>query len=285
LFWRLYRNKNQNFSRNPVSLDANGVITGDPSRVTQAVYACVILMVMMLLGALLLLASPYISYKLAFGQVFEAISTTASGWLGAFAATGLEVLGLKYGTALQRQAGEARIEGQYQAEIARALAGRDAGNILGRAQQILGLHSAAASRSQALGAIASGYAASKLMAEAQREATLGLLEQSRRQQITGLSADRSFGQLQTKISMGREEFDLRISQNERNVSTIANRSMDTLEHGAGAIAGIAGESAPVLPAFRDGVRAGAAPARAYNEITISNTANDARVENLRGARG
>jgi len=78
LFWRLYRNKNQNFSRNPVSLDANGVITGDPSRVTQAVYACVILMVMMLLGALLLLASPYISYKLAFGQVFEAISTTAS---------------------------------------------------------------------------------------------------------------------------------------------------------------------------------------------------------------
>ena len=223
-------------------------------------------MVMMLLGALLLLASPYISYKLAFGQVFEAISTTASGWLGAFAATGLEVLGLKYGTALQRQAGEARIEGQYQAEIARALAGRDAGNILGRAQQILGLHSAAASRSQALGAIASGYAASKQMAEAQREATLGLLEQSRRQQITGLSADRTFGQLQTKISMGREEFDLRIGQNERNVSTIANRSMDTLEYGAGAISGIAGESMPVLPAIHDGVRAITAPARAYKKL-------------------
>jgi hypothetical protein len=105
------------------TLDANGVITGDPARVTQAVYACVILMVMMMLGALLLLASPYISYKLSFGQVFEAISTTASGWLGAFAATGLEILGLKYGTALQRQAGEARIEGQYQAEAARALSG------------------------------------------------------------------------------------------------------------------------------------------------------------------
>ncbi|MCI0391692.1 MAG: hypothetical protein MOB07_23355 [Acidobacteria bacterium] len=267
------------------ALDANGVITGDPSRVTQAVYACVILMVMMVLGALLLLASPYISYKLAFGQVFEAISTTASGWLGAFAATGLEILGLKYGTALQRQAGEARIEGQYQAEVARALAGRDAGNILGRAQQILGLHSAAASRSQALGAIAGGYAMSKQMAEAQREATLGLLEQSRRQQVTGLSADRSFGQLQTKISMGREEFDLRIGQNERNVSTIANRSMDTLEYGAGAIAGIAGESTPVLPAFRDGARTIITPARAYNEITISNTAYDARVENLRRARG
>jgi hypothetical protein len=91
------------------SLDANGAITGDPNLVTQAAYACVILTVVMMLSALLLLASPYISYKLAFGQVFEAISTTASGWMGAFAATGLEILGLRYGTALQRQAGEARI--------------------------------------------------------------------------------------------------------------------------------------------------------------------------------
>src|SRR5687767_10559189 len=58
------------------TLDANGVISGNPSRVTQAVYTCVILTVMMMLGALLLLASPYISYKLFFGQIFEAISTT-----------------------------------------------------------------------------------------------------------------------------------------------------------------------------------------------------------------
>jgi len=32
--------------------------------------------------------------------------------------------------------------------------------------------------------------------------------------------------------------------------TIANRSMDTLEYGAGAISGIAGESLPILLAFR-----------------------------------
>ncbi|MGH9854251.1 MAG: hypothetical protein ACREBD_30780, partial [Blastocatellia bacterium] len=267
------------------TLDANGVITGDPSRVTQAVYACVILMVMMMLGALLLLASPYISYKLAFGQVFEAISTTASGWLGAFAATGLEIFGLKYGTALQRQAGEARIEGQYQAEVARALTGRDASNLLSRAQQILGLHSASANRSQALGAIAGGYAMSTQMAEAQRQATLGLLEQARRQQVTGHLADRGFGQQQVNITMRREEYDLRLSQAERNVTTIANRSMDTIEHGAGAIAGIAGKSTPILPAFRDGVRAITSPARAYNEIMINNTTTDARVDYLRNARG
>ncbi len=267
------------------TLDANGAINGDPSRVTQAVYACVILMVFMTLSALLLLASPYISYKLSFGQVFEAVSTTASGWLGAFAATGLEIMGLKYGTALQRQAGEARVEGQYQAEIARAFYGRDAANLTNRAQQILGLHSASANRSQALGAIAGGYGMSVQMTEAQRQATLGLLEQSRMQQVTGLLADRSFGQQQTNITMRREEYDLRLSQAERNVSSITNRSMDSLEHGAGAVAGIMGESMPVLSAFREGTKAITAPGRAYNEMMINNTTTDARVSYLRSARG
>jgi hypothetical protein len=266
------------------TLDANGAITGDPSRITQTVYACVILMVFMTLSALLLLASPYISYKLSFGQVFEAISTTASGWLGAFAATGLEVMGLKYGTALQRQAGEARVEGQYNAELARAFYGRDATNLASRAQQILGMHSVSANRSQSLGAIAGGYAMSVQMTEAQRRATIGLLEQSRMQQVTGLLADRSFGQQQTNIGMRREEYDLRLGQAERNVSSIANRSMDTLEHGAGAAASLGGAAMPILPAFRDGTRAITAPSRAYNEMMINNTTTDARVSYLRSVR-
>ena len=74
----------------------------------------------MVLGALLLLASPYLSYKIAFGQIFEAVSTTASGWMGALTATGIEVAGVSYGSALQRQASETRIEGQAQSETARA---------------------------------------------------------------------------------------------------------------------------------------------------------------------
>jgi hypothetical protein len=260
------------------SLDANGAITGDPSLITQAVYACIILTVMMMLSALLLLASPYISYKLSFGQVFEAISTTASGWMGAFAATGMEILGLKYGTALQRQAGEARIEGQYQAEIARAGYGKDAANLASRAQQLLGLHSAAASRSQALGAIAGGYAMSTQMTEAQRQATIGLLEQSRRQQVTGLLADRSFGEQQTHIGMRREEYDLRIGQADRNINTLVSRGYDTLEHGVGVISAPGGglsEAGKVITA----------PARGYAETSLHNITSDARVEALRRARG
>ena len=266
------------------TLDANGAITGDPSRITQAVYASIVLMVLMVLSSLLLLASPYISYKLAFGQIFEAVSTTASGWLGAFAATGLEIAGVKYGTSLQRQASEARIEGQYQAEQSRALAIKDASNLTGRAQQILGLQSASASRSQSLGAIAGGYTMSVQMAEAQRVASLGMIEQGRRQQVTGLLADRSFGQQQTNITMRREEYDTRLNQSERNVTTLANRSMDVVEHGAGVLAAVGGDAMPLLPAFRDAAKVATAPGRAINEISINNTTTDTRVNNLRDAR-
>ncbi|MCG3144648.1 MAG: hypothetical protein HONDAALG_02099 [Gammaproteobacteria bacterium] len=267
------------------TLDANGVITGDPARVNQAVYACVILTVMMILSALLLLASPYISYKLSFGQVFEAISTTASGWLGAFAATALEISGLKYGTALQRQAGEARIEGQYQAELARASAIKDSSNLASRAQQILGLHSASANRSQALGAIAGGYAMSTQMTEAHRQATLGLLEQGRRQQVTGFLADRSLGQQQTNIAMRREEYDLRISQADRNVNTLVGRSIETVEHGVGAVSTLGGGLIPALGALNEGGKIITTPAKGLTEIGIHNITSDARVENLRRARG
>src|SRR5262245_14643394 len=64
------------------TLAVDGSITGDPNVVGPATAACVVLIVLMLVGALLLLASPYISYKIAFGQIFEAVSATAAGWMG-----------------------------------------------------------------------------------------------------------------------------------------------------------------------------------------------------------
>jgi hypothetical protein len=91
------------------SLGVDGSIYGDPNVVGPATAACVILIVLMIVSSLLLLASPFISYKLAFGQIFEAVSATASGWLGALTATGIEIAGITFGSALQRQASETRI--------------------------------------------------------------------------------------------------------------------------------------------------------------------------------
>ncbi len=217
------------------TLATDGSITGDPNMVGPATAACVVLIVLMIVGALLLLASPYISYKIAFGQIFEAVSSTAAGWMGALTATGIEIAGITYGSALQRQASETRIEGQAQAEIARAMALKDASDLQSRAHQILGLHSAAASRDQALGAIAGSYAMALRMNEAQRQATTGLIDRSRDQQVIGILADRSFGQRQAGIQVSREERDLRIGQAQQNMGTAFHRGLDIPDHFAGGL--------------------------------------------------
>jgi hypothetical protein len=263
------------------SLAADGSITGDPNMVGPATAACVVLIVLMIVSALLLLASPYISYKLAFGQIFEAVSATAAGWMGALTATGIEIAGITFGSALQRQASETRIEGQAQAEIARAMAAREASDLQSRAHKILGLQSASASRVQSLGAIAGGYAMALQMNEAQRQATTGLIEQSRQQQVVGILADRSYGQRQAGIQASREERDLRITQAQQNISTLANRTLDMTDHLAGGFARFGGASAPLLPAAEEGTKIITSGARGVADISINNTTTDARVGSVR----
>ncbi len=263
------------------ALAADGSITGDPNMVGPATAACVVLIVLMIVSALLLLASPYISYKLAFGQIFEAVSATAAGWMGALTATGIEIAGITFGSALQRQASETRIEGQAQAEITRAMAAREASDLQSRAHKILGLQSASASRVQSLGAIAGGYAMALQMNEAQRQATTGLIEQSRQQQVVGILADRSFGQRQADIQASREERDLRITQGQQNISTLANRTLDMTDHLAGGFARLGGASAPLLPAAEEGTKIITSGARGVADISINNTTTDARVGSVR----
>ncbi|MFN7926878.1 MAG: hypothetical protein U0Y68_02850 [Blastocatellia bacterium] len=74
-----------------------------------------------------------------------------------------------------------------------------------------------------------------------------MIEQSRIQQVTGLLADRSFGDRSTNIQVSREERDLRISQAQQNITTYANRSVEMVKHaaeGVSRLARLGGESAP-----------------------------------------
>jgi len=263
------------------SLAADGSISGDPNVVGPATAACIVLIVLMIVSSLLLLASPYISYKLAFGQVFEAVSATAAGWMGALTATGIEIAGVTFGSALQRQASETRIEGQAQAEIARAMAAREASDLQSRAHNILGLQSAAATRAQSMGAIAGGYAMALQMNEAQRQATTGLVEQSRQQQVIGILADRSFGQRQAGILASREERDLLITQAQQNVSTIVHRSADIGEHAVTGFAKLGGDSMPLLPAAPSAMKMITSGLRGAADISINNTTTDARANSVR----
>ncbi|MGH9841783.1 MAG: hypothetical protein ACREEM_23765 [Blastocatellia bacterium] len=263
------------------TLAADGSIMGDPNVVGPATAACVVLIVLMIVGALLLLASPYISYKLAFGQIFEAVSATAAGWMGALTATGIEIAGIAFGSALQRQASETRIEGQAQAEIARAMAARESSDLQARAHKILGMQSAAASRVQSMGAISGGYAMALQMNEAQRQATTGLIAQSRDQQVTGILADRSFGQRHAGIQMSREERDLRISQAQQNTGTIVHRSADVGEHAVTGLAKLGGDSLPLLPAAPSAMKIVTSGLRGAADISMNNTATDGRIGSVR----
>jgi len=56
------------------------MIQGDPSR---AVYPALIGAAIMLVSALALFASPYLSYRIASDQVFEGVSGVMSGWMAA----------------------------------------------------------------------------------------------------------------------------------------------------------------------------------------------------------
>jgi hypothetical protein len=223
------------------------------------------------------------SYKLAFGQLFEAVSTTASGWLGAFAATGIEIAGVRAGAALQRQASETRIEGQAQAETTRATANKEAGDLQARAHQLQGLQSAAANRSQALGAIAGSYALARQMNEAQRQASTGLLEQSRQQQLAQLGAERSFGQRQTGIQTSREERELRLTQGQQNANTLIQRTADTGEQAVTGLSRLGGDSMPLLPAVPSAFQMLTGPARSAAEISLNNATTAARVDSARMA--
>jgi hypothetical protein len=87
-------------------------ISGDP---TLTVYPSLIGAAIMLVGALALFFSPYLSYRLASGQVLEGVSTVASGWMAALTATAVEIAGARQAAYLHRQAENTQVQGSYSA--------------------------------------------------------------------------------------------------------------------------------------------------------------------------
>lgn len=72
---------------------------------------------MMLITALCLLASPVISYKIAFGQTFEGVASVASGWMAAIIGTGLNFVSAKVGAALNSAAERLHVQATADAGV------------------------------------------------------------------------------------------------------------------------------------------------------------------------
>jgi len=134
------------FKLNPETL----MIEGDPSR---AVYPALIGAAIMLVSALALFASPYISYRVASGQVFEGISGVMSGWMAALTGMVVEVAGVRQAAGLERQAQTVQAHGTYGGEVTRAGASFEAGNLGVQARKLSALAAARGALTSTLGQI------------------------------------------------------------------------------------------------------------------------------------
>ena len=167
----------------------------------------------MLVVGLMLWLSPYLAYRIATGQVFEAVSSTASGWMAAIIGSAVEFQGLKAGASLQRQAENTQTQGAYQAENTRAKGSLDASNIGANARQIAAHANIEGNKVATLSAIAGGAETARGMAQSSATftvaATNAQVADSKRQMW--YRADQA--NTQTAISQGAES--LRIASEAR----------------------------------------------------------------------
>lgn len=123
--------------------DEKPLYTWDPatmqvitSSLSQPVYTIVIAAAIMTVAGLLLWMSPVIAYQISMGKVYEGVSTTVSGWVGALVGAGVELYSAQMAAAIHNQAERVQAQGTYAAEVTRAEAGLDAGNLGVRARQV-----------------------------------------------------------------------------------------------------------------------------------------------------
>src|SRR5262249_17597749 len=120
---------------------------------SMAVYPALIGAAIMLVSSLALFASPYVSYRIASGQVFEGVSGVMSGWMAALTGMAVEVSGVRYAAGLERQAQQTQAYGMYGAEGTRAGGALEASNLGVEARRLSALAAARGALTASLGQI------------------------------------------------------------------------------------------------------------------------------------
>lgn len=164
----------------------------------------IITLCIMLINGLMLWASPYLAYRIATGQLFEAVSSTASGWMAAIIGSAVEFTGLKTGAALQRQAENTQTQGGYQAEMTRAKGSLEAGNIGANARQISGHANIEGNRQATLAAIAGGAQTARGMSQSSANFTVAATHAQVADTNRQMWARANQANTQTGISQGTE---------------------------------------------------------------------------------
>src|SRR5215510_2104102 len=146
-----------------MSLDASDyVYQWDPQMMSEIMvggnpYHTVILAILILtIAGLSLWMSPMIAYKVTMGQIYESVSSTVSGWVGALVGAGIELYSSSMAASISNQAERTQIQGHYQGEVTRAGAAYEGGKLNALANQIRGITGAEATRISSVGSIYGG---------------------------------------------------------------------------------------------------------------------------------
>lgn len=166
---------------------------------------------MMAVAALCLVASPVISWKIAFGQTFEGIASVASGWMAAIVGSGINFLSARVGAALNNMAEKVQIEGQASAGLITAqadLSSATKSNAAGLHNQLGSINSsrvgtimsynAAAQREQTN--LIAAYRNSVANIQINKQAQLGLIDADRSQSNRTAQNQAAREQSQAKIN-------------------------------------------------------------------------------------
>jgi hypothetical protein len=164
----------------------------------------IVTLCIMLINGMMLWLSPYLAYRIATGQLFEAVSSTASGWMAAIIGSAVEFTGLKTGAALQRQAENTQTQGGYQAEMTRAKGSLDASNLGANARQISGHANIEGNRQATLAAIAGGAQTARGMAQSSANFTVAATHAQVADTNRQMWARANQANTQTGISQGAE---------------------------------------------------------------------------------
>jgi hypothetical protein len=166
---------------------------------------------MMAVSALCLVASPVLSWKIAFGQTFEGVATVASGWMAAIVGSGINFVSARVGASLNNMAGRLQVETSATAGLVTARADYNAtvkGNAAGLHNQLgqiaanragtIMTYDAAAQREQAN--LLAAYRNSVAGVQISKQAQLGVIEADRSQATRGTSNQAAREQQQALIA-------------------------------------------------------------------------------------
>jgi hypothetical protein len=142
-----------------MSLDrSDGVYQWNPQTMQEIMtsgaepYHTVILAVLIVaVAGLSLWASPLIAYRVASGQIYESVSSTISGWMGAIVGAGIEFYSASAAAQITNMADQMQAQGGFGAEMMRAEAGKNAGELGIQARQAKELRQLFAQRDQQIG--------------------------------------------------------------------------------------------------------------------------------------